>query len=88
MSSSQIEAFLRGVARDLNAAGISPGGFGILRKTSGHQCNGFSCDIICSGQGSSQRQWDVLGDSEGSAYPVWSGPHTVPGIRVDTCFVQ
>jgi hypothetical protein len=81
----QIIVFLRGVANDLNAANIAGGPFGILRKTSGANCGGFSCDIICSGQGNSQRQWDVLGDVEGAATPAWIGPRTVPDIRVDLC---
>ena len=88
MSSSQMLAFMRATARSLNANRIWPGGFGILRKTSGHNCGGYSCDVICSGQGNSQRQWDVLGDIEGDQSPGWSGPNTVPNIRVDACEVQ
>jgi hypothetical protein len=74
MSASQTVAFLRGVARDLNAAGVPEGPFGILRKTSGANCGGYSCDIICSGNGSGQKQWDVLiaGDPGiGDAVPMW-----------------
>ena len=45
-----------------NAAGVSGGPFGILEKASGNNCGGYSCDIICSGQGNAQKQWDVLID--------------------------
>lgn len=72
MSTDQIVAFLEQTARDLTTAGINGAPFGLLEKTSGHQCNGFSCDILCSGQGSSQRQWDVLSDAEGSQNPVFN----------------
>ncbi len=85
MSSSQHVSFLKDVARDLNAKGFAPGGFGLLAKSSGSSCNGFSCDVICAGQGTAQQQWDVLGDSEGAANPTWNGPHTYGSIRVDTC---
>jgi hypothetical protein len=88
MSSSQTVDFLRAVARSLNANGISGGPFGILRKGSGSSCNGYSCDIVCSGQGGGQRQWDVLGDAEGAQYPAWSGPHSGGQIRVDVCEIQ
>jgi hypothetical protein len=88
MSDGEIVALLKGVASDLNKANIAGGPFGILEKGSGANCNGYSCDIICSGQNNSQKQWDVLGDAEGAAYPTWSGPHTVPNIRVDTCEIQ
>ena len=88
MSSSQTVAFLKGVAKDLNAANISGGPFGILEKGSGSNCNGFSCDIICAGQNNSQRQYDVLLDAEGSQTPTWGSPKTVPHIRIDTCVIQ
>jgi hypothetical protein len=88
MSSSQIVSFLRGAARSLNANGVPGGPFGILRKGSGNQCGGYSCDIICSGQGNGQRQWDVLGDVDGAQTPGWFGPETVPHIRVDVCEIQ
>lgn len=84
----QIAGFLRGVAQDLNSAGIAGGPFGILRKTGGANCSGYSCDIICAGQGNAQRQWDVLGDVDGAQTPGWLGPKTVPDIRVDICEIQ
>jgi len=88
MDSGQLLQFERAVARSLNANGISGGPFGILRKSSGSSCGGYSCDIICSGSGTSQKQWDILGDAEGAQTPAWNGPSTYPGIRVDVCEVQ
>lgn len=88
MSSSQLVTFLKNVARSLNSNGIGGGPFGILRKGTGASCNGYSCDIICAGQGSGQRQYDVLGDAEGAQTPGWAGPHTLPNIRVDVCEIQ
>jgi hypothetical protein len=88
MSHGEMFEFVRAVARSLNANGIPGGPYGILRKGSGTNCNGYSCDVICAGQGSGQRQWDVLGDIDGAQSPGWSGPHTVPGIRVDVCEIQ
>ena len=72
MSHGQLATFLRSVARSLNANGIGGGPFGMLVKPDGNNCSGSSCDIICSGQGGSQRQWDVLGDVEGAQTPGWS----------------
>lgn len=80
MNTDQIVSFLSQTAKDLTAAGINGSPFGILVKTSGHQCNGYSCDILCSGNGGGQRQWDVLSDAEGAQRPVFSevtGPKTV-----------
>lgn len=88
MDSGQLLQFERAVARSLNSNGISGGPFGILRKSGGSSCGGYSCDIICSGSGTGQRQWDILTDAEGSQGPTWNGPNTYPGIRVDVCEVQ
>lgn len=88
MSHAQMNAFLRSVAQSLNRNGISGGPFGVLRKGSGTNCLGYSCDIICAGQGNGQRQWDVIGDIEGAQAPGWAGPHVWPHIRVDACEVQ
>ncbi len=88
MDGGQMLDFLRNVARSLNRNGIGGGPWGILRKDGGHNCGGYSCDIICAGQGTSQRQYDVLGDIDGSQYPSWSGPKTWPSIRVDVCEIQ
>ncbi len=88
MSSGDIVNFLRAVARDLNANGIAQGPFGILTKNGGSSCGGYSCDIVCSGQGGGQKQWDVLGDSDGAQTPAWIGPKSGSEIRVDVCEIQ
>ena len=88
MSSGELLVFLRGVSGDLNKAGVGGGPFGLLRKSGGASCNGYACDIVCSGQGTSQKQWDVLGDSEGAQTPAWIGPKVYPDIRMDSCDVQ
>lgn len=79
---------LKEAARELNRWGFDSGGrgpFGILRKTNGNHCGGYSCDIIAAGQGQAQAQWDVLiADEE----PAWQGPKVVPDIRIDVCEPQ
>ena len=88
MSTSQLLDFLRASARSLNRNNISGGPFGILRKGGGSNCGGYSCDILCAGQGTSQRQHDVLGDAEGAQTAGWGEAHTYPNIRVDVCEIQ
>lgn len=91
MSAGDTVNFLRASAKDFNAVPIPDGPFGILRKTSGTNCLGYSCDILCAGQGNSQKQWDVLIDADpgsGPAIPIWGPPHTAPNIRIDTCEIQ
>jgi hypothetical protein len=88
MSTSQLVTFLQSSARSLTSNRISGAPFGVLRKSSGNSCNGYSCDIICTGQGTGQKQWDVLGDSDGAQTPSWNGPATYPNIRVDVCEIQ
>jgi hypothetical protein len=88
MSSGELVAFLRNLARSLNASGIEDGPFGILSKTGGNNCDGYSCDIICSGQGNDQKQWDVLLDIDERQQATFSGPEEVPHIRVDSCEIQ
>lgn len=85
MSNSQLVVFLRALAANLNSNGISGGPFGILHKPGGHNCEGYSCDVICSGQGSRQRQWDVLGDSDGAQIPKWG---EIDRIRADFCEIE
>jgi hypothetical protein len=85
MDAGQSVVFLKGVASDLNRLGTWGTGYGLLRKTNGASCGGYSCDIICRGSGTSQQQWDVLGDSDGAQTPNWGGPNGYPGIRVDSC---
>ena len=88
MSHSQMLEFVKATVRSLNRNGIAGAPFGILRKSGGTNCGGYSCDVICSGNGGGQRQWDILGDIDGDQWPGWAGPNTVPNIRVDACEVQ
>jgi hypothetical protein len=87
MTPDQVVVFLKNVAFDLNTSAIGGGPYGLLRKSAGQSCGGYSCDIICSGSGAGQKQWDMLLDSDGAQTPLWSGPHTPPNIRVDACDV-
>jgi hypothetical protein len=87
MSNDQVVQFEKSVASDLNKSSIGGGPYGLLRKSSGASCGGYACDIICTGQGSGQKQWDILGDSDGAQTPAWNGPNTTPNIRVDSCDV-
>lgn len=87
MSDSDLGTFLINVAKSLNRNGISGGPFGALKKSGGHNCGGYSCDVVCAGSGTAQKQWDVLSDSEGAQNPTWNGPSTYPNIRVDVCVV-
>lgn len=87
MNAGELVSFLTSVADSLNRNGISGGRFGLLLKPSGNNCHGYSCDIICSGNGGGQRQWDVLGDVEGAQSPGWS---ELPSshIQVRTCEIR
>jgi hypothetical protein len=78
-------AMLKGAARHMNMAGIPGGPFGILRKNRGNNCNGYSCDIICVGNGRRQKQYDVLIDERIAKFgtPMQGG-----GIRLDVCEEQ
>ena len=86
MSHGDMYNYVRAVAQSLNRNGIGGGPFGILRKGSGTSCNGYSCDVVCSGQGGGQRQYDVLGDIDGAQNPTWG--QITGSIRVDVCEVQ
>jgi len=88
MSSGEVVAFLRGSASDINKAGTAGGPWGLLVKTGGLQCDGYSCDILCMGNGSSQVQRDVLLDSDGAQVPVWGAPMTGSQIAVRPCEAQ
>jgi hypothetical protein len=79
----ELYEFLRNAAREFNRAGVPDGPFGILRKVAGNNCEGYSCDIICAGQGDDQLQWDVLVDEQ---FVVWGSP--IPEIRSDVCEIQ
>jgi hypothetical protein len=81
MTPDLLNQFLRGVAKDLNAGNFAGGPFGILVKTSGNQCGGYSCDIICS---SNSNLWDVLTDSDATQSPAW----TPKGTSSSTCEIQ
>lgn len=85
MDAGQTIVFLKNVATDLNKAGTWGSGYGLLRKSSGASCGGYSCDIICQGAGTSQKQYDVLMDSDGAQAPIWGGPKVYPDIRIDSC---
>jgi hypothetical protein len=87
MSNDQVVQFEKSVASDLNKSSIGGGPYGLLRKSSGASCGGYACDIICTGSGAGQKQWDILGDSDGAQTPAWNGPNTPPNIRVDSCDV-
>jgi hypothetical protein len=84
MNDSQLVSFLAAVADSLNRNGISGGRFGLLVKTSGSNCNGYSCDIICSGNGGGQRQWDVVAGNDAQT-AMW---HEVDGIAVRPCEIR
>jgi hypothetical protein len=85
MNSGELVAFMTAVVDSMNRNGIPGGRFGLLVKTTGSNCNGYSCDIVCSGNGGGQRQWDVLGDTEGAQTPNWS---EVFGITVRVCEIR
>ena len=84
MTDAEMLAVVRDSARDFNSASVPGGPYGILKKATGNNCAGYSCDIICAGQGSSQQQWDVL---VASNTPTWGSP--LPGpLRIDVCEIQ
>lgn len=85
MNDEQVAEFLKHAAESLNRNNIGGGPYGVLRKETGSNCGGYSCDIICAGQGTEQRQYDVLLDSDGSQQVTWGSAHTYPHIRVDHC---
>ena len=84
MSHDDHVSFLRDATRHFNNVGVPDGPFGLLRKAAGNNCGGYSCDVVCAGQGSSQKQWDVLINEE---IPTW-GPPISGAIRIDVCEIQ
>jgi hypothetical protein len=64
--------FLAKVAHDLNRGGFEHRPYGRLIKTTGANCHGYSCDIICSNAGGTHRQWDILIDEDQLQGPVWN----------------
>lgn len=93
MTADQENAFIKASAVALRNNNIPGAPFGILHKTSGSNCNGYACDILCAGEGESQLQWDVLADGDpwpngGAQVPQWGSPAGYPNIRVDVCDLQ
>jgi hypothetical protein len=75
---------LRAIAVDLNRD--RPGYYGRLIKTSGNNCGGYSCDIICGTDG---HLWDVFIDGpdattnySGTAAPSWGDKGLASGCQV------
>jgi hypothetical protein len=75
ISPSQAPGLLRAIARDLNT-GTHSSFYGVYQKTSGNNCSGIACDIVCARNGSNH--WDVLVDGpdatvgySGTAAPSW-----------------
>lgn len=68
---SKLPEFLERVAYDLNVNGHEWAPYGRLIKDIGNNCQGYSCDIICSDTGM-HRQWDVLIDEDSLQGPVWN----------------
>ena len=80
MDQEETIQFMREVAYDLNRANLSSkGGFGVLIKTEGNNCLGYSCDIICEGNGGDQNQFDILIDE---TIPNWG---EVDEVTVRVC---
>jgi hypothetical protein len=65
----EFPVLLKRIARDLNKAGVDGGPFGVLVKTEGNNCEGYSCDIICSHTAGDHDQYDVLLDEN---IPQWN----------------
>jgi hypothetical protein len=74
--------FVAKVAYDLNVGGYEHAPYGRLVKNEGNNCQGYSCDIICSDAGGFQRQWDILIDEDVLQDPAWN---RVPEISVRPC---
>lgn len=75
ISPGEAPGLLRSIAQDLNA-GTNSSYYGLLVKTTGNNCSGFSCDIICGRDGN---HWDVFVDGPdagqgyaGTAQPMWA----------------
>ncbi len=81
-------AFLRDVA--IGLARLKGGSWGLLVKTSGNHCGGYSCDVVCDGE----RVYDVLFDGPdagdnpkrpGRAEPNWPGDKPNDLLNGRTC---
>ncbi len=87
MTPEQIVTLLTDIAKSLNRNAVPGGPYGILKKAGGNNCGGYSCDIICAGQGQAQKQWDVLVGDEALS-PRWpSDPLVYPNLRLDECVI-
>ena len=81
MERAETVVFLKEVARDLTASGNPDKPFGILKKSGGNNCEGYSCDIICA----KSNVWDVLSDWDGAQTPLWG---SLGGPPNNTCEYQ
>ncbi len=94
MTELEIATMLKDVARRLNSANQPGGPFGVLFKGVGNSCAGYSCDIICTGNGSAQRQWDILGNADPAERGAGAGDQRpdfgdeISGIMVRVCEFQ
>ncbi len=70
VTADQAPVLLTAIARRL-----SGGPWGLLVKTSGNNCGGYGCDIVCNAQG---EHFDVLTDGPGDGQPGPSGPSWQP----------
>jgi hypothetical protein len=84
LSPADAPNLLRAIAIDLNRD--RPGYYGRLVKTSGNNCGGYACDIIC---GVDTHIWDVFGDGpdatqnySGTATPQWIDKGTASPCQV------
>jgi hypothetical protein len=84
LSPAQAPNLLRAIAVDLNRD--RPGYYGRLVKTSGNNCGGYSCDIICGMDG---HLWDVFTDGpdasanySGAASPSWNDKGFAGGCQL------
>jgi hypothetical protein len=88
ISPSQAPGLLRAIAQDLNA-GTNSSFYGVLQKTSGNNCSGIACDIVCARNGSNH--WDVLidGPDASAGYAGTSAPSWQPkgAISPSACLV-
>jgi hypothetical protein len=86
LSPGEAPGLLRAIAGDLNT-GTGSSTYGLLIKTSGNNCSGFACDIICSRSGD---HWDVFADGpdagagySGVASPTWNYKGTISPSSCD-----
>lgn len=69
LSADDAPKLLFDIAVDLNRR---PGAqYGLLRKTTGNNCGGWACDILCAADG---RHWDVFIDGPSDGQPGPSAP--------------